>query len=175
MLSSGAVAMISTPVYHHPIFPPFAWKLNFWSFLAIFHHLCLLMDDPVTTSPLWLKKMSSFSTVAIISNKRKPVKAITDSFSPLPHATMRAKMEKWLFPHLCTPMGLPWAFFSFFPGIMWWEGVVALISSKESGTLPFFIIFLPLLLFSPKFAIFAHFGHFAHPHGSPLITSDPNL
>ena len=100
--------------------------------------------------------MSSLSTVAIISNKRKPVKAITDSFSPLPHATMRAKMEKWLFPHLCTPMGLPWAFFSFFPGIMWWESVVALISSKESGTLPFFLsffyhccFFLPNLPFLP--------------------------
>ena len=27
----------ATPGYYHPIFPPLAWKFNFWPFLAIFH------------------------------------------------------------------------------------------------------------------------------------------
>ena len=26
-----------TPGYFHPVFPMFAWKFNFWPFLAIFH------------------------------------------------------------------------------------------------------------------------------------------
>ena len=39
-------------VYYHPIFPPFSWKLNFGSFLAIFYHLYLLMGHPMTPSPL---------------------------------------------------------------------------------------------------------------------------
>ena len=43
--------------YYHPIFPPYAWKLNFWSFLAIFHHLSLLMGDPMTPSPLLEKNV----------------------------------------------------------------------------------------------------------------------
>ena len=73
------------------------------------------MGDPMTSSPLQLTKTLSLGTLAMISNKRKPVKAITDSFPPLPHATQRPKMEKWLFPHLCALMGLPRAFFLFFP------------------------------------------------------------
>ena len=42
----------ATQVYCQPIFPPFAWKFNFRTFLAIFHHLCLLMGNPMTSSPL---------------------------------------------------------------------------------------------------------------------------
>ena len=111
----------------------------------------------------------------MISNKRKPVKAITVSFSPLPHTTQRPKMEKWLFPHLCALMGLPRAFFLFFPAKCGGWSIGALFLSKKLRTPWFFyIIFLPFLPIFPIFAIFSHFGHFAHPHGSPLITSDPN-
>ena len=49
----------AAPGYYHPIFLPLAWKLNFWSFLAIFHHLCLLMGDPMTPYLLLLTKMLS--------------------------------------------------------------------------------------------------------------------
>ena len=34
--------------------------------------------------------------------EREPVKAITDSFFPLPHAIMRPKVEIWFYPRLCT-------------------------------------------------------------------------
>ena len=38
----------------HPIFTPLAWKFNFWPFLAIFHHLSLLMGGPLIPNPLLL-------------------------------------------------------------------------------------------------------------------------
>ena len=120
--------------------------------------------------------MLSLGTVAMISNERKPVKAIKNSFSPLSYATNRPKMEKWLFPHLCTPMGFPKVLFHFLSGIMWWLKYRRINLKQEIGnSFNFFIIFLPFLAVFPKFAIFAHSGHFAHPPGSPLITSDPNL
>ena len=51
-------------------------------FLAFFSCLCLLIDDPVTSPPLTLTKMLSLGAIEMISIQRKPVKAITDSFSP---------------------------------------------------------------------------------------------
>ena len=48
----GAVTMISMEreLLQAIITSPFAWKWNFLLFLAIFHHLCLLMGDPMTSS-----------------------------------------------------------------------------------------------------------------------------
>ena len=43
----------ATPRYYHPIFPPLAWKFYFWPFLAIFHHLCQRMRDPLIPSPFY--------------------------------------------------------------------------------------------------------------------------
>ena len=39
----------ATPDYYHSIPPSEAWKFNFWPFLAIFHHLCLLIWTQVGT------------------------------------------------------------------------------------------------------------------------------
>ena len=44
----------ATPDYYHSIPPSEAWKFNFWPFLAIFHHLCLLMGNPLIPPPLSL-------------------------------------------------------------------------------------------------------------------------
>ena len=46
----------ATPRYYHPIFPPLAWKFYFWPFLAIFHHLCQRMQDPLIPSPFYWQK-----------------------------------------------------------------------------------------------------------------------
>ena len=103
----GAVTMISMEreLLQAIITPPFAWKWNFLLFLAIFHHLCLLMGDPMTSSPHQLTKTLSLGTLAMISNKRKPVKAITDSSPPY---LMPLTGLKWKngFSHVCA---LPWA------------------------------------------------------------------
>ena len=40
----------ATPGYYHTLFPPFAWKFNFWSFLAIFGHFSPLV--PTYARPL---------------------------------------------------------------------------------------------------------------------------
>ena len=42
----------ANPGYYHPTFPALAWKFNFWPFLAIFHHLSLLMGHPLIPPPL---------------------------------------------------------------------------------------------------------------------------
>ena len=44
----------ANPGYYHPTFPALAWKFNFWPFLAIFHHLSLLMGHPLIPPPLLL-------------------------------------------------------------------------------------------------------------------------
>ena len=107
----------------------------------------------------------------MISTKRKPVKAITDSFSPLPHAKTKTKVEKWLFTHLCTPMGYPMANFHFFLiGSCEWS-IVSLISSKRSGNFSFFFIIFPsfLSIFSKTGCL----GPFSTFYAPPWTTPDP--
>ena len=62
-------------------FPAICLKLNFWLYLAIFHHLCLLMGDLLITSPFLLTKMLTLGAVAVKSTKRKLPQAITTPFS----------------------------------------------------------------------------------------------
>ena len=71
----------ATSGYYHLILPPFPWKFNFWPFLAIFHHLCLLVGNPLTPSPFLLTKMLTLSAVALKSTERKLLQAITTLFS----------------------------------------------------------------------------------------------
>ena len=47
----------ANPGYYQPVFLPLAWKFNFWPFLAIFHHLSLLIGDPLITPPLLLSTL----------------------------------------------------------------------------------------------------------------------
>ena len=86
MLSLGAVAMISTEREQLQAittpFPPFAKKLNFWSFLGIFQYLCLLMGDPLIPPQLLLIKMLSLGAVTTISTERKLLQAIATLFFP---------------------------------------------------------------------------------------------
>ena len=60
----------ATPGYFNPIFPSFAWKLNFRTFLAIFHYLCLLMGNPLIAPLLLLTNTLSLGAFAMISTKR---------------------------------------------------------------------------------------------------------
>ena len=83
----------------------------------------------------------------------------------------------WPFwPHFCTPMGYPMAFFHFFLiGCCEWS-IVLLISSKKSGTFSFFFIIFSS--FSPIFQkndFLAHLAHFTPPHGPPHIPCGLNL
>ena len=86
LLSQRAVAIIfierkllqaiTTPFSHH-----FPWKFNFWLFLAIYHHFCLCMGDPLILPPLSLTKMLSPGAVVMITMERKLLQAITTPFS----------------------------------------------------------------------------------------------
>ena len=89
MLSLGAVAMISvkrklleaiTAPQATPFFCHLPENFNFWSFLAIFHHLCLLMGDPLIPPLLILTKILSLGAVAMKSTERKLLKAFTTPF-----------------------------------------------------------------------------------------------
>ena len=60
----------ATPGYYNLIFLPFAWKFNFCPFLAIFHHLCLLMGNPLIAPLLLLTNTLSLGAFAMISTKR---------------------------------------------------------------------------------------------------------
>ena len=71
----------ATTGYYHLILPHFPWKFNFWPFLAIFHHLCLMVGNPLTPSPFLLTKMLPLGAVAMKSMKRKLLQAITTPFS----------------------------------------------------------------------------------------------
>ena len=71
----------ATPRYYHPIFPPLAWKFYFWPFLAIFHHLCQRMRDPLIPSPLLLTKMLSAGADEMISTERELLQSFTTPFS----------------------------------------------------------------------------------------------
>ena len=71
----------ATPDYYHSIPPSEAWKFNFWPFLAIFHHLCLLMGNLLIPPPFLLTKMLSLGAVAVKSSKQKLLQAITTAFS----------------------------------------------------------------------------------------------
>ena len=82
LLSLGAVAMISKEREQlHAITTPFSRQLPenfyFWSFLAIFHHLCLLMGDPFIPPPFLLTKMLSLGVVAMISTDRSHVRLLS--------------------------------------------------------------------------------------------------
>ena len=71
----------ATSGYYHLIFPPFSWIFHVWPFLAVFHHLCLLVGDPLNPSSLLLTKMLSLGAVAMKSKKRKLLQAINTPFS----------------------------------------------------------------------------------------------
>ena len=102
MLSLGDLAMI------------FMERKLFQAVPGHFPYLRLLMHDPLTPPPLLLNKMLSLGDLAMISMERKSAKAISDSLYPLPDAIISPKVKNWLFPRLCTPMGYPMVFFSFF-------------------------------------------------------------
>ena len=85
-------------VYYHPIFPPFTWKLNFWSFLAIFHHLSLLMGDPMTPSPLLEKHVITGHCCNDIYQKKACQSHCRFIFPP----TSCHYEEKCFFPLFCT-------------------------------------------------------------------------
>ena len=102
----------ATTGYCHFIFPPFPWKFNFWPFLAIFHHLCLMVGNPLTPSPFLLTKMLPLGAVAMKSMKRKLLQAITTPFSHhspdisifghfWPFFTICAYLWATPWPHLC--------------------------------------------------------------------------
>ena len=55
-------------------------KIPFLAILTIFHHLFLLVGDPLTPSPLLLTKMLSLGAVAMISTEKELLQAITTAF-----------------------------------------------------------------------------------------------
>ena len=63
-----------------PHFFAICLKFNFWPFLAIFHHFCLLMGDPLIPPLLLLTKMLSLGAVAMKSTERKLLQVITTPF-----------------------------------------------------------------------------------------------
>ena len=69
IFSLGAVAMISVKreqlLAITTLFLYFAWKFNFWSFLAIFHHLSLHMGNPLIRPPFLLTKILSLGTITV--------------------------------------------------------------------------------------------------------------
>ena len=105
LLSLGAVAMISKKREQlHANTTPFSRHLpenfHFWSFLAIFHHLCLLMGDPLIPPLHLLTKMLSLSAVAMKSTEMKLLQAITTIFSRhLPENSIFGHF--WPFSTLC--------------------------------------------------------------------------
>ena len=115
MLSLGDLAMIFMErklfQLFLAIFPSICQKTQF---LALFPYLRLLMHDRLTPPPLLLNKILSLGDLAVISMERKSAKAISDSLYLLPNAIISRKVKNWLFPRLCSPMGYPMAFFSFF-------------------------------------------------------------
>ena len=85
ILSLGAVSTISTErALIHTITNPFSSHLPenwVWSFLAIFHHLCLLMGNPLISPSLILKKILWLGAVAMKSTTKKLLEAIACPYS----------------------------------------------------------------------------------------------
>ena len=71
----------ATPDCNHFIPPSKAWKFSFWLFLAIFHHLCQRMRDPLIPSPLLLTNMLSAGADEMISTERELLQSFTTPFS----------------------------------------------------------------------------------------------
>ena len=126
------------------------------------------MCDPFTPPLLFFTKMLSLVDLVMTSTEKKPVKAITDSLSPLPPPIMRLKVEKWLFPPFAHPMGYPMSFFHFFLiGCVGWN-VVLLISSKKLGTFSFINHFFHYFcLFFRKNTLWPIYPHLMPPMDHP--------
>ena len=81
LLSLGAIAMISTEREQlQAIATQFFCHMPQIQFLAIFHHLCLLMGDPLIPPLILLTKILSLGDVAMKSTERKLLQAITTPF-----------------------------------------------------------------------------------------------
>ena len=85
-----------------PNFFAICLKFNFWPFLAIFHHLCLLMGDPLIPLLLLLTKTLSLSAVKMKSTERKLLQVITTLFITFNFWPFLA-----IFHHLCLLMDDP--------------------------------------------------------------------
>ena len=92
----------ATPGYYNPILPSLAWKFSFWTFLAIFHYLCLLMGNPLIPPPLLLKTLLSLGAVAMIStpfSHHLPENSIFGHFWPFFTNCAYSSAIPW--SHLC--------------------------------------------------------------------------
>ena len=126
----------ATTGYYHLILPPFPWKFNFWPFLAIFHHLCLMVGNPLTPSPFLLTKMLPLGAVAMKSMKRKLLQAITTPFSHRsPDISILGHFWPFLaiFHHLCLFVGHPLTPSPLLLTKMLSVGAVAMISTKRDS------------------------------------------
>ena len=65
----------------------------FWPFMTIFHHLRLLMGNPLIQPLFLLTTLLSLGAVAMISAERKLLQAINAPF-------FRHLIENWIFGHI---------------------------------------------------------------------------